>query len=72
MRPIFEDREKEKAKFRQGVGELRLRRLPSKDPNEMNYVPANDQVVEKRKHLLKDYKEALSEQKEQKEPDNLK
>lgn len=63
IRPIFEEREKAKAEFRQGAGESRLRRLPSKNPGEVEYIPADDQVVARRKGMLKEYQDALSEDK---------
>ena len=63
IRPVFEEREKAKAEYRQESKEQRLRRLPAKNPGEVEYIPADDQIVARRKGMLKEYQDALSETK---------
>jgi len=71
IRPIFEQRQKEKEKYRESTKEKRLRRLPSGNPGEMEYVPADDRVVSKRKTMLGEYREALSEHRKKREAQGL-
>lgn len=71
IKPIFEDREKQKAKYREDIKEGRLKRMPSADPNSMEYTPADDQVVADRRKMLKEYDTALTEHRKKREAEGL-
>ena len=55
IRPIFEEREKQKAEYRAQTKEGRLQRVSGNRGDVMEYVPADDRVVSYRKDKLQEF-----------------
>jgi len=71
IRPIFEERERKKAEYRAQVAEGRLQRVSGDAGDVMEYVPANDNVVEDRKEKLKEFDVAHKEHVKEREKKGL-
>jgi putative FmdB family regulatory protein len=71
IRPIFEERERQKMEYRGQTKEGRLQRVSGDNGEVMEYVPANDLVVDDRKGKLEEFDTAHTKHVKEREKKGL-